>query len=400
MNANDLHLTVAWFDRAILEKRPAIGDPERTTWGNFASVFWWRREGEKDGPNFVPARFTLEPDGRHVRRLKRNVLARTAIALDCETNKETGEIPPDFADAAARVGEAGWAAVIYTSHNHQPQAPRYRIVLPLSEEIAPELPAPEVMADRLGLAGVLDRSKVNAASLFYLPSAEPDQLDHHDCQVIDGAPIDASWVRETAGAILAERQAEQDRQAEAAHREAEARRQAKIAAGFDPDDSLIEKLRTHFDLAGVLLAHGYAKAGTKFRHPNSESGSYGADIKAFGGIERVFSHNAGDHLHASRLPEWCGGVTALDVIDVVTILDYGGNRTKALAELAKRFGLTKAEEQRKVAALIFRLRRREATQEEIEAAAYAEGERLGLTRAEVERVAVWVASQVAMREAA
>lgn len=399
MNTTDLPMTVAWFETAK-PGGPAIGDPERTTWGNFASVFWWRREGPKDGPNFVPSRFKLERDGRHVRRKLYNVVARTAVALDCETNKETGEIPPDFADAAARIRAEGLAAVIYTSHSHQPQAPRYRIVCPLSEEIAPELPAPEVLAERLGLAGVLDRSKINASSLFYLPSAELDQLDHHDMQVIDGAPIDAAWMRQEAGAILAERQAEQDRLAEAAHKEAEARRQAKIAAGFDPDDSLIEKLRVHFDLAGELMAHGYDKSGTKYRHPNSSSGSYGADIKAFGGIERVFSHNGTDPLHAANLPDWCGGVTALDVIDVVTILDFGGNRTKALADLARRFGLTKAEEQRKVAAVIFRLIRQQAPQEGIETAAYSEGERLGLTRAEVERVAHWVASQATNREAA
>src|ERR1700727_2663697 len=95
-------MTITWFDTAF-QKGPAIGDPERTTWAAFSGAFWWRREGEKDGPNFIPARFGLEPDRRHVRRLKRNLLARTAVALDCETNKETGEIPPSFTDAIARI---------------------------------------------------------------------------------------------------------------------------------------------------------------------------------------------------------------------------------------------------------------------------------------------------------
>jgi hypothetical protein len=52
-------------------------------------------------------------------------------------------------------------------------------VLPLSEEIAPNLPAMEVIANRLGVAGVLDTSKLVASSLFYLPSAEPGKLGHH-----------------------------------------------------------------------------------------------------------------------------------------------------------------------------------------------------------------------------
>src|ERR1019366_8981841 len=147
--------------------------------------------------------FTLEPDGRHVRRLKRNLIARTAIALDCETNKETGEVPPSFTAAVLRVGETDHAAVICTSHNHTLEAPRYRIVLPLSEEIATDLPAVEVIAGHLGLLGVLDMSKIGAASLFYLPSCPYDALDLHQTAVISGAAVGAGWMRDHAGAILA-----------------------------------------------------------------------------------------------------------------------------------------------------------------------------------------------------
>jgi hypothetical protein len=208
-------------------------------------------------------------------------------------------------------------------------------------------------------------------------------------------------MRECAGIILAARQAEADRIAAEANVEAAARREAKIAAGFDPNDSLIEKLRSCFDLDDVLRAHGYEKSGTKYRHPNSSSGSYGADIKTFGGIERVFSHNGTDPLHAANLPAWCGGVTALDVIDVVTILDFGGDRRKALRELAERFNMTKAPERKVVATLIFRMLRQQAPQEAIEAAAFAEGERRGLTRDEVCQVARWVATKAEVsREAA
>ena len=400
--AADIPLTVSWFSAAVASG-PAIGDPEATTWAEFASIFTWRREGPKDGPNFVPARFTLEPDGRHVRRLKSKLLTRTAVALDIETNKTTGEVPPDLADAVARVRREGLAAVVYTSHSHQPQAPRYRVVLPLSGEIAPDLPAPEVAADMLGLAGVLDRSKIGASSLFYLPSAEYDQLDHHETVLIDGAAIDTTWMQDKAGTILAARQAEAERVAAEAHAEAAARREAKIAAGFDPDDSLIEKLRSRFDLGAVLLAHGYdktvVKTVTKYRHPNSGSGSYGADIKMLGGVERVYSHNGTDPLHAANLPPWCG-CTAIDAFDVVTILDYGGDRPKAMRTLAERFNLTKAAERKAVAALLFHLIRDQAPQAEIEAAALAEGERLGLTRQEVRQTAAWVNAQASMKEAA
>ena len=399
-STDSIPLVVSWFPTAM-PTGPAIGDPELMTWGAFCGVFWWRRAGEKNGPCFAAATFTLEPDGRHVRRLKRNLLARTSVALGCERNRETGEVPPSFTAAVERISKAGLAAVGYTSHNHQPITPRYRIVLPLSTEIAADLPAPEVIADRLDLLGVLDTSKVGASSLFYLPSAADGCMDHHETVVIEGSPIDATWMRECAGALLAERQAEADRIAAEANAEAAARREAKLVAGFDPYDSLIEKLRSRFDLGDVLRFHGYDKSGTKYRHPNSSSGSYGADIKVFGGIERVFSHNATDPLHAGNLPGWCAGITALDAFDVVTILDFGGDRQKAMTELAQRFNLTKVEERKAVARLLFRMISHQASQQDIEAAALAEGRRLGLSREEVCQVAIWVASQSTMiREAA
>jgi hypothetical protein len=394
----DLPLVISWFSTGQ-PKGPAIGDIESTTWGDFAAVLsGYRREGKKDGPNFVAARFALEPDGRHVRRLGKNLITRTAVAIDCEGNKATGELPPSFDEAVARARAIGWAAVVYTSHNHSVVAPRYRIVLPLAEEIDPALPIVEIIADKLALASVFDRSKAGANSLFFLPSANPGELDRHAACVVAGNPIDASWAREAAGKLLAERQAEQDAIATEARAEAEKRRQAKIAAGCDPDASLIEQIRAHLDLERILLGHGYDKRRNKYRHPNSQSGAFGADLKVFAGIERVYSHNGNDPLHRDNLPDWCGGVTAPDAFDVAVILDFGGDRKKALQELAERHGLTRTLERKAVARLIFRLLRQQAPQEEIETAAFKEGDRLGLTPAQVCEVARWVISRVTAGE--
>ncbi len=271
--------------------------------------------------------------------------------------------------------------------------------MPLSREIAPDLPAVEILAARLGVEGVIDRSKRGPASLFYIPSAASfDDLDRHETHVVTGNPYDAARMEKEAGDLLAERQAEQDRIAAVANAAAQVRLEARIAAGFNPHDSLIEKLRQRLDLTSVLTARGYDRQGTKFRHPNSGSGSFGADIKSFGGIERVYSHNATDPLHRDNLPEWCGGVTALDVVDVVMILDFGRDRAKALHELAVRFGISKPSERRTLAALIFRMVHQRAPQEAIEASANTEGLRLGMTRTEIIAVANWCANK--LREAA
>jgi hypothetical protein len=389
-------LMISWFPTGI-PKGPAIGVPKNVTWEAIARRCLCRREGEKDGPCFVPARFKLEGDGKHVRRLGANLFARTAIAIDCETNKTSSEAPPPASEAAELMRDAGWAGLVYTSHNHTIAAPRYRIVLPLAEEIDHELPAVEVVADKLGLTGVIDHSKTGANSLFYLPSANPGELGRHETIIVPGPRINAAWIRAAADKLLAERQTERDRIATEARAQAEARRQAKIAAGFDADDSLIEKIRQRLDLEGILLGHGYDKYGTKFRHSNSTSGAFGADIKTFGGIERVYSHNANDPLHRDNLPEWCG-VTALDAFDVMAILDYGADRGRAMRELAERYRLTKRRERKALARLLFRLIREQAAQHTIENTAFAEGERLGLTPAQVCEVARWVAAKVTAGE--
>jgi hypothetical protein len=201
--------------------------------------------------------------------------------------------------------------------------------MPLSEEIDPQLPVVEIVAEELGLGGVFDRSKVGAASLFFWPSCPPGTLHRHEEMITPGAPIRADWITKKAAALLATRQAEANRIAAAAQAEAAARQQAKLAAGFDPNESLIERIRSHLDLATVLARHSYKRSGHLWRHPNSQSGGFGLNIKTLGGVERAFSHNAGDPLHANNLPDWCG-VTALDAFDVVTILVHRFHKTSRL----------------------------------------------------------------------
>ncbi len=391
MSTRNLQLTISTFSTAE-PNGVAYGEHHHTTWFSLVTTLQQRREGAKDGSCFACATFTPEPDGR-VRRLKANVTARTLIALDIERNKQTGEVPPDIQETVEAVIRIGWACVAYSSHNHKPDADiRYRLILPMTAPVAADLPAPEVVADRLGLLGVLDTSKVGASSLFYLPSAAPGCMDRHETIAIDGAALDAVGLLQAAGRLQAARTAEAERKAAAAHAEAAARRAEKLAAGFDPDDSLIERLRAHYDLAAVLEANGYDRAGSKFRHPNSSSGLHGADIKVFGAVARVFSHNATDPLHADNLPDWCG-VTALDVFDVVAILSFGGDRRRALRELAEKHGLNKAAERKEIARLLFRLVKQRTPQAAIEAAAYAEGDRLGLSKRDVVHVAKWVVQQ-------
>jgi hypothetical protein len=389
---------VSWFpDAGIGTGKPAYGDPETMTWQHFTEVFWLRRIGLKDGSAFVPSRFIPEPGSRQVRRKAKNVAARTLVALDLEPDKETGEIPSAPEDALARAEQEGLAALVYTSHSHTPDMPRYRIVLPLSADIPPEIPAPLIVARWLALDGVLDRSKLGASSLFYAPSATDEDAPHY-CATCAGKPLDAALIRSEGQAILDAESDQANRRAAKREAETAQRRAEALAVGHDPDASLIERIRPFLDLKSVLLDHGYEQIGERFKNPNSSSGMAGATIKNFGGIDRVYSHNASDALHPDNLPEWCG-VTAVDAFDAIAILDFGGDRKAALRALAENFNLTKTEERKALSKVIFRMVRDQASQHDIETQAFSEGTRLGLSHDEICRVAQWVADECVRRAA-
>ena len=333
----DLRITVSRFSTAF-PKGPAIGTMETTTWPQFAASLMARRIGEKDGQNFIPATFRPEPDGS-VRRLKSNVATRTAIALDLEVNPKTGEVPPPLTEAAERLKGKGWGAALYTSHSHDPKLPRYRIVLPLSDEIQPELPAPECIAAEIGVLGVLDRSKIGASSVFYLPSCAPGQMDLHDAEIVVGEPICAAWLQERAGAILEAREAERERQRAEVMDAAAGRAKERARQGVDASTDIIAKVRDRLDITVELIAHDYRPAGkNRFLYSESQTGVAGVFLLTGGdGVERVYSHHAADPLAPGNAP--AGFSKAHDAVDVVAILDHGGDLKAALRTMAKRFGL-------------------------------------------------------------
>ena len=64
------------------------------------------------------------------RRLVQNVEYRSFLTLDAD------KAQPGFIDRFVR--ECEYAAVIYTTHGHTPDAPRVRIILPFEEDITPD----------------------------------------------------------------------------------------------------------------------------------------------------------------------------------------------------------------------------------------------------------------------
>lgn len=101
------------------------------------------------------------------RRLKDRVTSRTLVTLDADYAKEnlweSIEVLCDY------------AVCVYTTHSHQPKAPRYRIIVPLDREVSPEEyePIARRVAAELGIEQ-FDVSTYEVNRLMHWPSTPKD----------------------------------------------------------------------------------------------------------------------------------------------------------------------------------------------------------------------------------
>jgi hypothetical protein len=258
-------------------------------------------------------------------RNNENVIAITGMEADYDGEQMS------FVESVQIAANAGLRCIIYTSPSHTEDAPRWRVLAFCSREYPPA-ERDRFLARLNGVfGGIFAPESWRLSQSFFFGSVR--QNPSHRAVVVEGACIDLADHLD-ATAIRPEL-----RETQASQRETRAQF-LRDPERIGDDGSLIEKIRARLDLGQVLAAHGYAQRCNVWRHPNSQSGSYGLNIKTFSGIERIYSHNGSDPLHPGNLPAWTAGVTALDVVDVVAILDFGGDRTQCLRELAERFRLT------------------------------------------------------------
>lgn len=115
------------------------------------------------------------------RRLKSSVLNRSIVALDA-----------DFATADNWLGKLkesiDFAACIYTTHSHVPHAPKFRVIIPLDREAAPEEyeAVARKLAYRIGI-DMFDDTTFEVHRLMFWPSTPKD--GQFVGEVVAGAPV-------------------------------------------------------------------------------------------------------------------------------------------------------------------------------------------------------------------
>ncbi|WP_325073111.1 hypothetical protein [Paenibacillus elgii] len=116
----------------------------------------------KDGPAFVGG---LVRGGR---RKKENVDTRSLITLDVD-RADDGFL------FTAELVLGGCAYVIYSTHSHRPQKPKYRLIVPADRTMTPDEYAAvsRKLAEQIGMH-YFDKTTFEVHRLMYLPSCSKD----------------------------------------------------------------------------------------------------------------------------------------------------------------------------------------------------------------------------------
>lgn len=138
---------------------------------------------------------------RGAKRDLKSIQQRSLITVDADNCE-----PGDIERAVALLEGRGLAYVLYTTHSHSPEAPRFRLVLPICPTVSPSDYALVARAVAhwlsLGLsAGAIDDSCIRATQLMYYPSASRD-AEFISRANSSGRYVDPSeWLDEPKGAF-------------------------------------------------------------------------------------------------------------------------------------------------------------------------------------------------------
>lgn len=119
---------------------------------------------------------------KNSRRLAENMICRSLLTLDSDSAKT------DFLSRFKQ--DCRHAAVVYTTHGHTPEAPRYRIVIPFEEDITPDCynAVARYFAAQWGI-DQFDVCSYKVNQLMYWPSSPAD--GEYICEVIEGPWLNA-----------------------------------------------------------------------------------------------------------------------------------------------------------------------------------------------------------------
>jgi hypothetical protein len=248
--------------------------------------------------------------------VNKNVTACTALVLDIERPQSGTKKPPIPDLAEETLTKLGVAYVLWTTHSHTAQEPRYRVVFPLSGVLPPNLLKMAysiLMKQLLPFDGVIDESCFHPARLFILPCVHPERTSHFETK----ANIQGKWIRA-------------DRFTEVSKIQLDAenwnRKQLASDKLLPPvqRENIISEFNKSISVKELLQRAGYVPKGERWLSPQSCSGIPG--VVVFEAANRVFSHHHGDALNDGH---------SHDAFSVYTIIWHCGDSKSAYAAIKK-----------------------------------------------------------------
>lgn len=249
-----------------------------------------------------------------------------ALIVDHDDDDKTAAEIRDLYDSY------GVAYLAYTTSSHQQDkggvtANRWKVILPLANPIGHEQYAPLAMG--LSLHHGADPAQARAQQVFYAPNKLSPGAPYEFIDATDRPLLDASDTGNplVVGALSAYRQEQERKERQAKQAPMKPRTVSATSAG------IIGKVCQQFDIESELLRNGYRRAGKKYLSPQSSTGVPGVHIfTTDDGTERLYSH----HGESDPLSNLNHGGHSLDVFDVLVTLDYAGDVSRAIPDLASK----------------------------------------------------------------
>ena len=224
--------------------------------------------------------------------------------------------PPPVERVKAVIEGLGSDYEIYASRSATPEVPKCRILIPLAAGLSGEdwKICQKLLNDTLVSVGMIpDRSTERTGQPCYLPNHgeyyfSASRRDGHAFAVAQAWGAEIECEREAIALEMARKEAERV-----------AREAQRALNPIDPSKSLIHVFNDQYDVREILVRGGYDQQGDKFRHPNSQSGSFSANVKD----GRVFTFSSNDPLYTD-------GEGAHDAFSVFTVLFADGDLNRAL----------------------------------------------------------------------
>ena len=222
--------------------------------------------------------------------------------------------------------------------NHSVVANRWRVVIPLAAPVDAKQyqQLAQGIAQRLGT----DAAQARTQQVFFAPNKADETAPYEfiDCTTQPFLNADDRQHPFVVNAIAGWQEIQRDKAAKAQSAKAKPRKPMDATQG-----SIIERVIQSHSLRDVLESNGYKRDGGDYLSPTSSSGNAGVHILERDGKEVCYSHHGdGDPLSAMN-----NNGHALDVFDVLVILEHHGDMSAAVRALANKVDMEGQKERQR-----------------------------------------------------